>query len=597
MGTDIEEIKSRLNIIDVLGEYLRIDKAGSNYRALCPFHNEKSPSFMISEEKQIWHCFGCQKGGDIFGFVMEMEGLEFREALKILAEKAGVKLHGIDRKKTEQKDRALEILELSAKWYEYQLWSGPGKNKILSYLRERGLKEETIKKFRLGYAPEGWRNILSFLNKRNYRNEEIISTGLVVKKDGSADFYDRFRRRIMFPIADAMGHIVGYSARVAPGGDESQAKYINTPETGVYHKSRILYGLDMAKSHIKQNDFVLLVEGNMDVIAATQAGIKNTIAVSGTALTSEQVDMIKRYTSNVRMLFDMDEAGQTATKKSVKLCLERDIGVQIIELPFGKDAADVANFSPEKLRESVESSQEVMEYFLKKALKKYDKNNVEGKKKIAAELLEVIAYLANKVEKNHWIKKLSEAIAVSEQALTDMLKEANLKNRIMENSSVKVAGNSMFQGKKETLTREIIGLALIDSEAWKMVIESKNVFLSYIQNDLLNFMIQKGEAVGYNFDNLIKISENPHLREQAEKIFFQKKYRLNVNNGLEEISFGDPTSDLSRIKKEVEKEIKKERLEKIASDLKWAEEKKDQMATRFLRGELKKITDEISAFL
>ncbi|HLN18572.1 MAG TPA: CHC2 zinc finger domain-containing protein, partial [Patescibacteria group bacterium] len=272
MNSDLEEIKSRLNIIDVLGEYIRLEKAGSNYRALCPFHNEKSPSFMVSEERQMWKCFGCQKGGDIFSFVMEIEGLEFRDALKQLAEKAGIKLAGYDPKKIEVKNRTLEILELVTKWYEYQLWKGPGKIKILKYLRERGLNDETIKEFRLGYAPKGWRNILTFLLSRGFKADEIKKTGLLVEKKDTqisnsqfpisnkipnlnsqnTKYYDRFRERIMFPISDYSGKVVGYSARVAPGGDESQAKYVNTPETEVYHKSNILYGLDKAKSNIKE---------------------------------------------------------------------------------------------------------------------------------------------------------------------------------------------------------------------------------------------------------------------------------------------------------------------------------------------------------
>src|SRR3989339_173899 len=344
MNNDIEEIKSKLNIVDILGEYIRLDKAGANWRALCPFHNEKSPSFMVNEEKQFWHCFGCQKSGDIFAFVMEMEGLEFREALKTLAEKAGVKLQGYSPQKAKEKNRIGEILELATKFYEVQLWKGEGKEKILPYLRERGLKDETIREFRLGYAPRGWRNAIQFLTGRGYKIEEIAKAGLLVeKKDAYRDsnlrihsnsrihesheedirrfedsrtfadsnrFYDRFRDRVMFPIADYSGRVVGYSARVAPGADESQAQYVNTPETEVYHKSKILYGIDKARMEIKQRDWALLVEGNMDVIAASQAGIRNVIAVSGTALTEDQVNIIKRYTKNIKMFFDMDSAGQ-----------------------------------------------------------------------------------------------------------------------------------------------------------------------------------------------------------------------------------------------------------------------------------------------
>ena len=261
MNSDLETIKNRLNIVDIVGQYLRLEKAGSNWKSRCPFHNEKTPSFMVSEEKQIFHCFGCQKGGDVFTFVMEMEGLEFREALKLLADKAGVKLQKYESnpQKEKQKNRTLEILELSTKFYEHCLSKSVGGEKVRKYLKDRGLGDETIQKFRLGYAPNGWRNILTFLTKRGYDTKEIARTGLLVEKSDSqtqnSNYYDRFRARIVFPIADTQERIVGFSARIAPGQDESQAKYVNTPETEVYHKSKILFGLDKAKTTIKQNDW------------------------------------------------------------------------------------------------------------------------------------------------------------------------------------------------------------------------------------------------------------------------------------------------------------------------------------------------------
>ena len=306
MNSAVEEIKSRINVVDLVGDYIKLQKAGANFRACCPFHNEKTPSFMVSEEKQIWHCFGCGKGGDVFGFLMELEGLEFKEVLKILADKAGIQLPEYNPQKASSKNKTLEILELVTKFYEKQLWDGSGKDKILKYLHDRQLKDESIKDFRLGYAPDGWRNILKFLLDRGYKAEEIMETGLLVEKtdtdanqrmesESTNKYYDRFRDRIIFPIADPMGKIIGFSARVAPGGDESQAKYINTPETMAYHKSKVLYGIDKAKQEIKNQDFTLLVEGNTDVIAAHQAGLKNTVAVSGTALTADQLDILKRY--------------------------------------------------------------------------------------------------------------------------------------------------------------------------------------------------------------------------------------------------------------------------------------------------------------
>ncbi|HRY82581.1 MAG TPA: DNA primase [Candidatus Moranbacteria bacterium] len=596
MNTDVEEIKSRLNIVDVLGEYIRLDKAGANWRALCPFHNEKSPSFMASEEKQIWHCFGCQKGGDIFGFVMEMEGLEFREALKILAEKAGVKLQSYSPEKTEEKSRTLEILELATKFYEVQLWKGEGKEKILKYLHDRGLKDETIKEFRLGYAPNGWRNMLTFLTGRGFKVEEIIKTGLLVKKENSGDFYDRFRDRIMFPIADYSGKILGYSARVAPGGDESQAKYVNTPETEVYHKSRVLYGIDKARSEMKQKDSVLLVEGNMDVIASHQAWIKNTVAVSGTALTQEQIGTIKRYTKNIQMFFDMDSAGEQATKKSVKLCLASDMSVKIVSLAQGKDAADMAKDNPEELRKNVAEALPAMEYFFQKTFQKFDKNKIEDKKKITEELLALISSLENEVEKNYWIKKLGEGLNIAESALTDEFKKISLKSKIrISEKSENIPEKNIPLAKKEMLTRELIGLMLTSSFAWKKAAEEAREGKFDLEDNLFSLMIEKGEKADFDFSVFMgEIAENRELSEKAEKIFSQKKYRLDLNNNLEEIVVEEPLKDFQLYANELLKENKKEELNRISNDLRVAEERKDKNAVMFLRQEFDRISKELA---
>jgi DNA primase len=597
MNSDIEEIKSRLNIVDILGTYIRLEKAGANWKALCPFHNEKSPSFMVSEERQRYHCFGCQKDGDIFSFVMEMEGLDFREALNSLAEKAGVELKKINPNLVAEKNKTLEVLELAAKFYEVQLWGDPGKKaKILDYLYGRGLKEEAIKKFRLGYAPAGWRNLLSFLIKRGYKAEEINKAGILVKKEKSDQQYDRFRNRIVFPVADLNGKIIGFSARMAPGGDESQAKYVNTPETAIYHKSRVLYGLDIARQEIRKRNFVLLVEGNMDVIAAWQAGIENTVAISGTALTSEQVDIIKRYTDKIKMLFDMDNAGENATKKSVKICLEKGMDVQIVTLPEGKDAAELAQKNQEKLNLAVEKAQGAIEYFFKKIFSHYDKNKVADKKNIAIELLAQIGSLANEIEKKHWLKKLASELETSEIILTDMLKKATLREKAGgQFLNVSVQNSEAFNPRKkiETLIRDLAGLALVYSDVWKKISKEDKLKPFFLKDSLLNAIIKKGEEVGYDPNHFIKILDDQNVAGIFEKIYFEKKYRLDLNNNLEEIIIDNPIAEAENISGEIKREIKKEELAKITRDLKIAEDKGDKEAIHFLRLEVKKISEEL----
>jgi DNA primase len=605
VNSDVSEIKNRLNIVDVLGEYIRLEKAGANYRALCPFHNEKSPSFMVSEERQSWHCFGCQKGGDVFSFVMEIDGLEFREVLKMLAEKAGVDLKGYDPKKTEEKNRTFEILELATKFYEIQLWQGHGRDKILKYLRDRGLKDQAVKDFRLGYAPPGWRNILTFLTGRGFSVDEIMRAGLIAQKkevrnsnitDLNTKYYDRFRDRIMFPIADAQGKIVGYSARVSPGGDESQAKYVNTPETEIYHKSRILYGIDKAKGEIRKLDFALLVEGNMDVIAASQAGLKNVVAVSGTALTTEQIQIIKRYCSKIKMFFDMDSAGEAATKKSLKLCLASDMAVEIVSLPHGKDAAELAKDDARKLIESVAESKSAIEHFFKIAVSRFDKNKVEDKKMIANYLLDIVADIPSVIEKNHWIKKIAAEIETSESALTDMLKKANLRERASSVSQENEKDAFISRKKMEILTDEIIGLALSYPDIWKILVRagSEEAFVS--KDNLLNLMIARGEELEFDFESLLKNLENkPHEIRRAERLFFQKKFRPNLENYLEEVGLDDIRKDFEACMREIRKETMREKLSKISNDIRSAEEKKDKLALEFLQKEFQKVSESFAS--
>lgn len=607
MNSDVEEIKNRLNIVDILGEYIRLDKAGTNYKARCPFHNEKSPSFMVSEEKQIWHCFGCQKGGDIFGFVMEMEGLEFKEALKLLADKAGVELKRYDGKSEVNKNRIFEILEITTKFYEYQLWEGPGKVKILSYLRERGLKDETIRDFRLGYAPKGWENILKFLTSRGYAVEEIFRSGLLVEKNKESlqttnyklqttKYYDRFRERIMFPVADTNGKVVGFSARVTPGQDESQAKYINTPETEVYHKSKVLYGIDRAKSEIKQKNGVLLVEGNLDVLAASQAGIKNVVAVSGTALTSDHLGVIKRYANKVEMCFDMDNAGEAATKKSMKLCFEKDVQARVVELPSGKDVAELAKTNPEAMKKSIAVATEAMEYFFQKNLTKHDQKEVEGKNKITDEILEMIGNLTNEITKSHWLKKLAEIVEVKESILTDMLKKANIKSTITNTSGGSVKSEETFSSKtkKETLVQEIIGLMLVNRNIWKKAFNEEKENPVFQKEALLNFMLVNGEKFDFDLDNLRAGISQEENKKRVEKIFFEKKYQFDLNNNIEEIIVDNPESEFTKILEEIKREDKRLELEKIQHDLRLAEERKDKEAVLFLRQEASRILGEIN---
>lgn len=599
MDNDISDIKSRLNIVDIIGEYLRVEKAGNNYRALCPFHNEKTPSFMISEERQMWHCFGCQKGGDMFSFIMEIEGLEFREALQMLAEKAGVELSKFSGKTGEKdkNDRTIEILELATRFYEVQLWKGSGKEKIVEYLRKRGFSDESIRNFRLGYAPSGWRNVLDFLLGRGYGAPEIEKTGLLVRKD-NGDHYDRFRDRIIFPIADVGGRVVGYSARVAPGGDESQAKYVNTPETQAYHKSKILYGIDKAKVEIKKLDFVLLVEGNADVVASHQAGFRNTVAVSGTALTQDQINILKRYTKNIRLFFDMDQAGETATKKSVKLCFENELSVRIVAVSRGKDAADSVREDPEVFRKAVEEAVPAVEYFLRKNISSYGKDDIDGKKKAVSEMVDILASILDEVERDFWKKKIADGLDIREAVLTERLKKSILRDRRGQESSHSFVSGHEEAGRdvsrKDNLIKRLASLMLAFPEIWKFISENGSLPVSAVKDDRLRFIIQEGKNSGFDLDTLLSSGVPGEQKKDIENLFFQGKFQTGIDNGIEESRLNDPQGEALRLLQEIDVEDKKEALQKIGRDMRLAGERGDKDAEKMLREESKRVSSELS---
>lgn len=533
-----EEIKSRINIVELIGTYVRLEKSGVHYKACCPFHQERTPSFMVNEEKNMWHCFGCGKGGDVFAFVMEIEGLDFREALVMLAEKAGVELPKYRQEVGEQKndkERLLQILEWATKFFEKQLWEGTGKEKILAYLKGRGLSEESIYTFRLGYAPDGWRYLLEFLTKKGYTLEEIEKTGLIIHKSSevpqttshqviaSSSYYDRFRDRIMFPIFDIFGHTIGYSARVAPGGDESQAKYINTPETVIYHKSRALYGLYLAKQAIKQEGKTVIVEGNMDVIAMHQAGIKNTVAVSGTALTQEQLTMMKRYSNEVRLFFDMDGAGQKAARKSAELALQNELTVSVVNLPFGKDAADMNEENPEELRTAVKEAVPVLQYFLNAALAKEDRTSALGKRHVVDDYTGLLQAVKNPIERSHAIKELARAIEMDEKLLIGVVNkvflEAARQNGPVSSSEATspLQKNHSFGKRSELLREELIALMYVDHVVRQEILgglldTETHAYLG--MHPLFFFLLQADES------DPLSLIEDVTLKSEATRLSF-----------------------------------------------------------------------------
>ena len=465
MPNPSDEVKAKLDIVEVIREYIPLKAAGLNFRANCPFHREKTPSFMVSPEKQIWHCFGCGKGGDAFSFVMEMEGLSFIEALRLLAKKAGVVLKKADPALTSKRNVLLDLVELAAKFYHKILLDSPSAAAARAYLKDRALSEGTIEAWQIGYSPQAWETLINFLKSRGYGENEIFLAGLAVKRseigvgDGQTNkkysgFYDRFRGRIMFPLSDVAGNLVGFSARIlpAPAGtprnemEEKMGKYINTPATMIYDKSKILFGMDKAKMSIKAEDAAILVEGQMDVITAHQSGFKNVVASSGTALTGgdkdriskdlkEQVFVLKRYTNNLYLCFDMDKAGEMASERGIAQAMQAEMNIKVIELPEGKDLDEFIKKNPSGWPQAVMAAKPMMRYFFDKIFARFDKQEYEGQRQIIKKLLPLISKFGSKIEQDFWLKRLGQEIDAKENYLREKLEEIT-------------AGNQAISGKK-----------------------------------------------------------------------------------------------------------------------------------------------------
>ncbi|MEN8252179.1 MAG: DNA primase [Patescibacteria group bacterium] len=545
MDSDVELVKSRINIVDVVGEYVKLTKAGSSFKACCPFHQEKTPSFNVNEEKQFYHCFGCSQGGDVFSFVMEMESMSFPEALTMLAQKAGVELTNNFSKNEkgapDKKKLLYEALELSVKFYQKQLWDGEGSKKALPYLKERGLSDEVIKKFRLGYVPDGWNHVQDFLKKNNFSDDIIEQTGSIIKSDRGS-YYDRFRNRIMFPICDALGRVIGFTSRVMPGDDESQAKYINTPETYLYHKSSVLYGIEHAKQEIKQANSVVVVEGNMDVIASYDSDIKNTIAVSGTAMTDEHIKILKRYTNHFILFFDADDAGQIAAHRSALFCLDADVQLSMILLKEGKDAADIAKENPEELRSIIKNAKKAIDVFMEMAKEKYDTDDPHGKREAIEYVTEIIASVVNDIEREEWITKCAlefdvekRLVANSVDKIIEEKNEAFSKGRVEKNNYEPQLTQTQ-QSQMQRIYKSIILMMMAYPHVWEHVYKNKDEYGQVLDQKNINALMREGPECNFSAGEFISRDSN---RERLYKsaMNMRQKYEIEHEDG------GSPIDD------------------------------------------------------
>lgn len=457
-----EEVKSKLDVADIVGEYLPLKPAGSgSFKALCPFHNEKTPSFYVHRPRQTWHCFGCDQGGDLISFVMHMEGMDFREALEHLARKAGITLPAFNTKASSERRRLHEINDMAARFYRTQLFQSPDAEHARVYAARRGIDELTGDLFKIGYAPKGWDALSKALGQRGISDEELIQAGLAIKSDRGG-VYDRFRNRLIFAIQDVHGNVAGFTGRLLDP-NAKEAKYVNSPETAVYKKSAILYGLDKAKGEIKRKDLAVICEGNMDVLSSHRIGISNVVCSSGTALTAEQLKLIQRFTKNLAIAFDQDAAGKEATLRGLDLARTQDFSIKIISLPpdIAKDPDEAILKDPEIWKRAIREAEDIMNWIFHSSFRNRQLTNADEKRHIAEEILPEIKRIADPIIRDHWMRKLADALGTSVDALSEALAKTSTRPLQPVKTSAPAVAHPKKLNRLEDASERFLALLLL----------------------------------------------------------------------------------------------------------------------------------------
>ena len=522
-----QKIKEKIDLVEFLRGYLELKPAGKNFKTNCPFHKEKTPSLMISPERQIWRCFGCNEGGDIFTFLMKYENLEFYEALKILAEKVNIPLSQISSSEQKEFGVLYDINLAAADYYRECFYRAPIAEE---YLISRKLSKKSIEEFEIGFAPNDFEGLTLHLIKKGFDMIDSARAGLIIKTE-RGKYIDRFRGRIMFPLESAFGKIIGFTGRVLPQFDTGDAgKYINSSETPIFSKSRLLYGLSKSKDIIREMGFILLVEGQMDVIMAHQDGVKNTVGTSGTALTEEQLTILRRYAHKLVLNFDNDEAGKRAMERSIDLALAKDFEVEVLDfskIPEAgnlKDPADIVATKPGILKNALNFAMPAMEYYITRHL--IMGSNIGTKKQGIREILKKIINLPSAVERAHWIKELAFRSGTREGDLLLEIKSLNIITQQKPDYPVSVTQNSSTQqdkpNRKTLIANRLLSLYFV-SDIAKTELERVKIYLPERELALYNAIIA---------DSLLE--RNKKNKEPQDRDIQQKIAELSLKSGFTE---------------------------------------------------------------
>lgn len=463
MADTVQQIKDRLNITDVISGYVKLERAGQNMRARCPFHAERTPSFIVSPDRGTYHCFGCGVGGDMFSFIQAIEGVDFKGALKMLAEKAGVELVYSKGEKKDDKDRLFEAMEAATIFYQSKL-----NDDAEEYLKKRGLEKKTVSAFRIGYASDEWSELSNHLRKKKFTDKEIVDAGLA--KKGDKGLTDKFRNRIMFPIADTAGRVVAFSGRTFGEKAHPDApKYLNSPETALYHKSRILYGFDRAKQTIRKHNFAILVEGQMDLILSHQAGWANTVAVSGTAFTVEHSALLKRMSENLVIALDADAAGFKAAARAARAALQQGLNVKVAQLPNDVDPADlILKDGPDAWKTRIREAKDIITFLLD-VLEQHAKAKDAFRRSVETVVLPFLNDVQSPIAREQYQKEIAKRLGVSESSVASATKMVKPEPQpVVKKEDVRPADapNRIKQAYGLLLWQESMKVPALDTDAY-----------------------------------------------------------------------------------------------------------------------------------
>jgi DNA primase len=583
----IEEVKIKTDIVTIIGERIELKKAGRNFKSTCPFHGEKTPSFMVSPELQIFKCFGCGEAGDVFAFLEKFEGMEFGEALRFLAERAGVKLKRTQFGESSEKEKLIEINTQVVRFYNYLLLEHPVGAKALEYLeKQRGIKKETIKEFNLGFSPENSYALKKFLvDKKKFLPIDIEKAGVGIARGNN--LYDRFNGRVVFPLFDHRGNPIGFAGRVLPWDKRETGKYINSPETPLYHKSSVLYGLNITRSFIKKKKVAIVVEGELDLISSWQAGIKNVVAIKGSALTEEQVKLLSRFAQKFILALDSDMAGDSAARRGIKVASDIGTEVKVATITGFKDPDEAARGNIESYKKDLIGAAGIYDYFIDSVFARISPESGAGKSKISKEIIPIIGEIGDKIVQSHYANVIARKLGVPLEAVMEELTKTGVNSETSQ--SANIATQSVAGGVRRELLEENF-LALAFQTDPKILLSRSSVGLITMP---LNKRIVE-EYVKFDTEKAFNVTKFGS-RLPAELFQGFSKMILSDNQNLLE-NPDELKRELDLIKKELKIHTVKEKLKLLASQMREAEEKGESEKLRKIQDDFNKLAKSRSGY-